>query len=172
METPVAIKFLQKDSKKSSRYFIFAFLFFLACLIITVVALHSYLTPPTQPSCGVLFQGPYAKACKDSCTISIVESVPENLTYPRSDVIHPSVYSGWLNLLKSAEHSLDIASSYWSLRGNDTQTDDPSTAWGEHIFNELIATAKRGIFKIIKLFCKKKRCEKIWVVLNIPQEAP
>jgi phospholipase D3/4 len=149
MKTPIDIKFLKKDPKKRSRYVIFAFLLFLAFLIITVVALHSYLTRHTHilqdiPISGQVAEG-QSKACKDSCTLSIVESIPQNLTYPSPEVIHPSIYSGWLTLMQSAEDSLDIASSYWTLRGKDTGTDDPSTAWGENIFNELIATAKRGI---------------------------
>ena len=55
--------------------------------------------------------------------LTLVESIPENLTYPAGSPTHLSVYEGWMNLLKLANESIDIASSYWNLRGKDAWSD-------------------------------------------------
>lgn len=51
--------------------------------------------------------------------ISIVESIPQNLTYKPDEYIHPSTYSGLKALLELAKESVHIASYYWTLRGPD-----------------------------------------------------
>lgn len=83
-------------------------------------------------------------ACKDDCTITLVESIPEGVKFPAGSVHHPSIYNGWINVLKFAEEQIDIASFYWTLQGSDTNTSDPSTKQGENIFEEIQAAAKRG----------------------------
>lgn len=141
MNSPENVYFHKKESKKS-KYLVLLFLVFLACVIVGVVALHTVISSRTKQ--GVT--GHISKSCTDSCNIGIVESIPQNLTYSRSEVVHPSIFSGLLKLVQSAESSLDIASSYWTLRGKDTQTDDPSTAWGETLYNELVLAGKRGLY--------------------------
>ncbi|XP_023213787.1 phospholipase D3-like, partial [Centruroides sculpturatus] len=68
---------------------------------------------------------------------SIVESIPENLTYPAGSPQHLSTYEGWMNLIGMAQNTIDIASFYWTLRGNDV-IQDPSDWQGEMIFKELL----------------------------------
>ena len=58
--------------------------------------------------------------------LSLVESIPENLTYTAGSPSNPSIYATWLQLLQRANESIDIASSYWSLRNQDTKTYEPS----------------------------------------------
>lgn len=150
MNSPDKVHFHKKDNTKS-RYIVLAFLFVLACVIVTVVALHTVFTSKVKQ--GEKDEHSSSKACTDSCTIGLVESIPENLTYPSSEVVHPTIYSGLIKLLKSAENSIDIASSYWTLRGKDTQTEDPTTSWGETVFNELVLAGKRGWFNSIFMYC-------------------
>lgn len=83
-------------------------------------------------------------ACSGDCTITLVESIPENLAFPKGSIRNPSIYSGWMNLLKMATKEIDIASFYWTLRGDDTSTSDPSTKQGEDVFQNLEAAAERG----------------------------
>jgi len=144
MGSPTEVYFHEKESKKT-KYFVLVFLVFLACIIVGVVALHMVFTSRMNGVKQHVTGQHGSKPCTDSCTIGIVESIPENLTYSTSEVVHPSIFSGLLKLIKSAESTIDIASSYWTLRGKDTQTDDPSTAWGETIFNELVFAGKRGL---------------------------
>ena len=60
------------------------------------------------------------------CRISIVESIPENLTYPTQSPLHPSTYEAWMQLIKSANKSIDIAAFYWTLQSPDVKFQDPS----------------------------------------------
>ena len=50
-----------------------------------------------------------------------------------------------MNLLKIAKQEIHIASFYWTLKGSDTKTTDPSTKEGEDVLESLEAAAKRGI---------------------------
>lgn len=84
-------------------------------------------------------------ACTGDCTITLVESIPENVAFPKGSIHNPSIYSGWKNLLKMATKEIDIASFYWTLRGDDTSTSDPSTKQGEDVFQSLEAAAERGV---------------------------
>ena len=59
--------------------------------------------------------------------LSIVESIPENLTYPAGSPSHMSTYDSWMWLLQEANNSIDVGSYYWTLRGFD-DVKDPSDA--------------------------------------------
>jgi len=50
--------------------------------------------------------------------ITLVESIPEGLVYPEGS-LQPSIYDSWLKLTDLAEKSIDIASFYWTLKGED-----------------------------------------------------
>ncbi|CAH1792412.1 unnamed protein product [Owenia fusiformis] len=83
--------------------------------------------------------------CKDQCRVTLVESIPQNLTYAPGSPSHPSTFSGWKSLIQSARHSIDLGVFYWTLRGVDIY-EDPSAWQGEDIFNELLnAVSQRGI---------------------------
>lgn len=75
--------------------------------------------------------------CGDKCRFTIVESIPENLTFNGTTFQSVSVFEGWMNLLSIAKETIDIASSYWSLRGDDVWS-DPTDWQGEQIFKELL----------------------------------
>lgn len=75
--------------------------------------------------------------CGDKCKFSVIESIPENLTYNGSSVKSASVFDSWMELLQTAQYSIDIASSYWSLRGSDVWH-DPSDWQGEAIYKGLL----------------------------------
>ena len=51
-------------------------------------------------------------------SLNVVESIPENLTYPDNSPVHLSTYNAWMTLLATAKQSVDIASYYWTLRGH------------------------------------------------------
>lgn len=93
-----------------------------------------------------------ASSCQKStivrnCTVTLVESIPEDVTFPNGSIVNPTIYSGWMDLLKIAKKEIDIASFYWTMRGSDTNTTDASTKQGEEVFASLEATAKRGKYK-------------------------
>jgi len=82
----------------------------------------------------------------DTCAVSLVESIPQGLyvggtgTARTSDVFR--------ELIRGAKSKIQIASSYWSLRAEDTHTDpdqEPTTRDGQSIFDLLKLRAEEGI---------------------------
>ena len=55
--------------------------------------------------------------------LSIVESIPENLTYTLGSPSHRSTYQGWMDLLTVAKETVDVASYYWTLQGRGNISD-------------------------------------------------
>ncbi|XP_025068842.1 phospholipase D3 [Alligator sinensis] len=84
-------------------------------------------------------------ACTDPCRITLVESIPEGLTYGSAVPSHPSTFQTWLELIGGAQSSLDIASFYWTLTNADTHTREPSAQQGEQILAELTQLPQRGV---------------------------
>lgn len=80
----------------------------------------------------------------EDCSFSLVESVPENLSYPSDQPIQPSIFQSWLEMVKGAEKSIDIISFYWTMLASDV-VEDPSAVQGETIFSELLKALKRGV---------------------------
>ncbi|ELU15958.1 hypothetical protein CAPTEDRAFT_171089 [Capitella teleta] len=78
--------------------------------------------------------------------LTLVESIPENLTYPSGSILHPSTYTSWRDLIQGANESIDIASFYWTMRSDDLNVTDPSDWQGEAIFDHLLQAGKeRGV---------------------------
>ena len=85
---------------------------------------------------------------KEMCDIKLVESIPEGLDFPNSHIPrNPSTYSAFLQLLNVTESSLELASSYWSLRGSDVY-EDPSDWQGEDVYQKIHDLATSGNVKI------------------------
>ncbi|XP_031342086.1 phospholipase D3-like isoform X2 [Photinus pyralis] len=81
----------------------------------------------------------------DTCKLSLVESIPEGLTYPRNATSFPSTYHTWLELINSTRHTIEIASFYWTLRSSEVYP-HPSSYQGEEVFQALLNTGlNRGI---------------------------
>ncbi|XP_067275798.1 5'-3' exonuclease PLD3 [Pseudorasbora parva] len=76
------------------------------------------------------------ETCTDPCRIALVESIPEGLVF-NSSTTHQSIYEAWLNLISSAQTSLDIASFYWTLTNSDTHTHEATANQGKQILQEL-----------------------------------
>lgn len=72
------------------------------------------------------------------CRVTLVESIPEGLTFNGTPpVALPSTYWAFRELLNSAEATMELASSYWTLRGQDVYS-DPSDWQGEDVFRGLV----------------------------------
>lgn len=134
----------QNASMRQRSKWLIALVVFLGMLAVTLVILQFCIkgssSVTTKDSNAI---SPYT----GDCTITLVESIPEGVKFPAGSVHNPSIYNGWMNLLKSAEEQIDIASFYWTLQGSDTNTSDPSTQEGENVFEEIQAAAKRGTFR-------------------------
>lgn len=132
----VIVSAKQNASMRQRSKWIIALVVFLGILAVTLVILQ-FCIKGASPS--------PIPPCKADCTITLVESIPEGVEFPAGAVHNPSIYNGWMNLLKFAEEQIDIASFYWTLQGSDTNTSDPSTQQGENVFEEIQAAAKRGV---------------------------
>ena len=127
--------------RQRSKIWVIALVVFLGILAVALVILQFCIkgaSPSTNKESNAI------PPCKDDCTITLVESIPEGVKFPAGSVHNPSIYNGWMNVLKFAEEQIDIASFYWTLQGRDTNTSDPSTKQGENVFEEIQAAAKRG----------------------------
>ncbi|KAI4457518.1 phospholipase d - related [Holotrichia oblita] len=76
---------------------------------------------------------------------SLIESIPEGMTYPNGTASYPSTYETWYDLIDKAQHTIEIASFYWTLRQDEVYP-DPSS--GEEIYNALLTA---GLDKNIKI---------------------
>lgn len=79
-----------------------------------------------------------SRFCPQTCRFSLVESIPEGLTYPNNTAVHPATHDVWFELIKLAQHSIEISSFYWTLRSADVTPGDPSSLKGEEIFQALL----------------------------------
>ena len=72
-----------------------------------------------------------------ACQLDIVESIPQNLTFPKGSPIHESTFEGWTSILQLARNQVNISAFYMTLNGSDTNTTDQSTNEGESILRQL-----------------------------------
>ncbi|KAI6652898.1 Phospholipase D3-like [Oopsacas minuta] len=79
------------------------------------------------------------------CQLKIVESIPQNLTYPGGSPTHESTFKGWADILNLAKNEVNISSFYMTLKGSDTKTKDPSTKEGEQILTSLKLLGGKGV---------------------------
>ncbi|MCL4126178.1 UNVERIFIED_CONTAM: hypothetical protein GTU68_012388, partial [Idotea baltica] len=87
--------------------------------------------------------------CFDKCRMVLVESIPENLTYPEGSPVFPSTYHAWKSLLKDATKSIDLAVFYWSLKNEDVTPIKMHSAWqGEDVLQDLLRIGKSTDVKI------------------------
>lgn len=84
--------------------------------------------------------------CRNSCRISLVESIPEGLTF-NSSVTHPSTYSAWVQLIDLAREEIELGSFYWNLDDRD-EPDKSLPSKGQDIFRRLMDAGTRRQVKI------------------------
>ncbi|XP_011315372.1 phospholipase D3 isoform X2 [Fopius arisanus] len=83
--------------------------------------------------------------CMSSCKISLVESIPVGMVYDNNSVVHKSTYLTWMDLINSAESTIEIAALYWTMKREDVYPDD-SARYGEYVFDALVDAGRhRGI---------------------------
>ncbi|CAL8099888.1 unnamed protein product [Calicophoron daubneyi] len=80
-------------------------------------------------------------ATSPGCTVLLVESMPENLTYSWGSPKHASTYFAWNLLLDEAKTRLNIASFYWSLLA-EPNFNFSAVEQGQAIFKKLLDKSK------------------------------
>ena len=78
------------------------------------------------------------------CKASIVETIPIGLTF-NSSITSKSTFDELISLIRSANHSIEIASFYWTLLGTDVMPKpDESSLKGKQLLNAIIDSSKSG----------------------------
>ncbi|XP_056630721.1 5'-3' exonuclease PLD3-like isoform X1 [Diorhabda sublineata] len=114
------------------------------CILIFLVVLLPLLDHATERNLEEL-NSFHADNCNNTCRLSLTESIPEGLIYSNGSIVYPSTFDTWLDLINSANESIDIGSLYWTLRQSEVYP-DPSSLQGEKIFQSLVkAGVERGI---------------------------
>ncbi|XP_039626852.1 5'-3' exonuclease PLD3 isoform X1 [Polypterus senegalus] len=113
----------------------------LLILLTQLLLLPLLLVPVDYHNNALLLQ---TESCSDSCRAVLVESIPQGLSF-NSSMPSPVIADVWTNMIAEAKHSLDIASFYWTMTNEDTNTSEPTAQTGEQILQELIKLPKTGV---------------------------
>ncbi|XP_074861853.1 5'-3' exonuclease PLD4-like [Carettochelys insculpta] len=97
------------------------------------------------------------EACSPQCSLVLVESIPVGLAYSPSSPRHLPIYQAWMDLLDAANHSVDIAAFYFTLRDSDTEEEEPSSWQGRRVLEKLQDLPSQGI--------------KLSIAVNSPQKS-
>ncbi|XP_039260412.2 5'-3' exonuclease PLD3-like [Styela clava] len=114
-----------------------------------IIFLGSTIALVTLTACATVLLSPVNTApadstkCFDICKLTLVETIPDNLTFPSGSPTHLDTYASWNSLIDEAVYGIDIGSSYWTLREEDV-VPDPSAWKGEKIFDRLLEVGKDG----------------------------
>ncbi|XP_023247850.1 phospholipase D3-like [Copidosoma floridanum] len=111
-------------------------------LIVLVVLLPLLDNADKQGLHGRGFGNDSEMSCMRDCDISLVESIPRNMSYANGSVVHRSTYDTWLELIALARKDIEIASLYWTMNREDLAYADDSAREGEEVFQELLRAGR------------------------------
>ncbi|CAI9730715.1 5' [Octopus vulgaris] len=97
------------------------------------------------------------QAFVDDCWISLVETVPKDMTYAPGSPSHLSTYDGLLSLIEEAKDTIEIASFHWTLDAQDVHQ-LPSELEDTNLFQHLLSAGKNRNVEI-KLLENKPNSE-------------
>ncbi|KAF7278284.1 hypothetical protein GWI33_008637 [Rhynchophorus ferrugineus] len=119
-----------------------------SCIPISIICILIFLVvllPLLDHAAEKALQELNASNCAcNTCNLSLIESIPEGLIYNETAVF-PSTFDTWMDLIGSAQKSIEIASLYWTLRQSEVYP-DPTSMKGEKVFQALLkAGTGRGV---------------------------
>ncbi|CAC5393394.1 PLD3_4 [Mytilus coruscus] len=133
------------------------------CILVTAIVTAIVLIVAAVCTLGVYFGVYYSpendkasikptslmgQSCSDPCILNLVESIPDNLTFVQGAPLHSSTYEGIMSLMANAKETIEIASYYWTLNGQDLPFHDNSSWEGESILETLISSGRDKKIKI------------------------
>ena len=83
---------------------------------------------------------------------TIVESIPENLTYSPAEPIMMSTYKAHKRLLEKVKKTLYLSSCYWTLMGTDTDYHDYSSIEVCHLYVVFFGTETAKVKQNVNVF--------------------
>lgn len=133
----------EKSRSRSCHMLVLSIVFLVLCvagIVSGVIYVISRISLPNHPSPA----GP----CKDQCVFTLVESIPDNLTFAAGTPSHPSTFEGIFQMLEMAKETIEIASFYWTMKGSDLPSPDGSDWAGQALFSTLLSAGKQKGIKI------------------------
>ncbi|XP_040174769.1 5'-3' exonuclease PLD3-like isoform X2 [Anopheles arabiensis] len=91
---------------------------------------------PGEPSRAGVGRPGHPFACPETCSLELVESIPEGMAYPDGSPTFRTTFQAWSALLELAQATVEIGSFYWTLKGADVYNHS-SAREGETIFRKL-----------------------------------
>jgi len=90
-------------------------------------------------------EGRSARVEGQRCRFSLVESIPQGLTYPHDAPRHTTTFDAWMDLLEQANHSIDLGVFYWTLTSEDVKPNSsfPSADQGEAVLKKMLEVGQR-----------------------------
>ncbi|XP_073676912.1 5'-3' exonuclease PLD3 [Garra rufa] len=85
------------------------------------------------------------ETCTSDCRLTLVESVPEGLSFPSGSPHLPSIAETWTKLLNKANRSVHIGAFYFTLQDSDLGLTEPSSMLGKKVFNQLKQLEPNGV---------------------------
>ncbi|CAM9881324.1 5'-3' exonuclease PLD3-like isoform X1 [Lampetra fluviatilis] len=83
--------------------------------------------------------------CEDSCSASLMESVPDGMAYgPNASMLQP-LHPGWTRLARSAQRTLQVASFFWTLTASDLGLNESSAQEGKDLLDLLLSLPSKGV---------------------------
>ncbi|CAI5696876.1 unnamed protein product [Oreochromis niloticus] len=80
-----------------------------------------------------------------SCSMALVESIPEHMKYKDNVTFGLSLEQVWNNLISVATNEVDVVSFYWTLTGEDISVNSSSDMPGRNILKELEELPSRNV---------------------------
>ncbi|XP_019631104.1 PREDICTED: phospholipase D3-like [Branchiostoma belcheri] len=91
--------------------------------------------------------------CDQGCSLSYVETLPGGVTFRQNSSRLPRTSDSWLEVLRSAQRTLDIVSSSWGLlAGSDPVQNDTDVTQGHRLWQELISAGSTRSVRIRILY--------------------
>ncbi|XP_050292726.1 5'-3' exonuclease PLD3-like [Anthonomus grandis grandis] len=110
------------------------------CVLLLLIVLMPVLDQATERALQRLN---YQRKCDSPGYL--VETIPEGLVFNDTNVKNFDTFWTWMDLINNAEKSIEIASLYWTLRGSDVNSTDPSDFKGEKLLKALQQKGKKGV---------------------------
>ncbi|XP_066283032.1 5'-3' exonuclease PLD3-like [Branchiostoma lanceolatum] len=91
--------------------------------------------------------------CSQGCSLSYVETISDDVAFPQNSSKVRETYDSWLEVLRSAQRTVDIVSSSWGLlAGSDTVQNDTGISQGHQLLQELISAGTTRNIRIRILY--------------------
>ncbi|XP_076605005.1 5'-3' exonuclease PLD4 [Chaetodon auriga] len=118
----------------------------LACLtVLGIVLAIAVLERPDPPKDHETLPGDGGNVSTDQCSMVLVESFPQQVTYKPNATLGIPLEEAWKDLISIATEQVDVASFYWTLTGEDINVNSSSDIPGREILRELEELPSRNV---------------------------